>query len=175
MASKKRRKRSSRSSRRGFQRRSGSYPSHAKTPARFVMQIARSRRGDRGWELAELVSGAGPSFRYWSQSSIAVRREAHRLGATDDNLYIEGVPAREYIMPEGTGAATRARHAESRADLTAEQKRVLLHKHLTGDFPGQKWATVLQLIKKGMLVEQNKQLLLTPKGRAYCDEHHMEM
>jgi hypothetical protein len=72
----------------------------------FFMQIARSSRGERGWELAEWVDGA-PTFRFWSKSSIEVRQHAHGLGATDENMTIEGQSPKTYRMPEGTGATVR--------------------------------------------------------------------
>ena len=59
--------------------------------------------------------------------------------------------------------------------LSKEQERVLLHKHLTGDFPGQKWSTVQVLMAKGMLQEDRKNLVVTSKGTEYCDRHHFKM
>jgi hypothetical protein len=65
--------------------------------------------------------------------------------------------------------------------MSKEQERVLLHKHLTGDFPGQKWATVQALIKLGYLavkdgeLNRGTNLVVTDAGRAYCDAHHLEM
>ena len=59
--------------------------------------------------------------------------------------------------------------------MTQEQKRVLLHKHCTGEFPGQKWATVQALLKAGMLAEVGKNLEVTAKGREFCDANHSSM
>ena len=59
--------------------------------------------------------------------------------------------------------------------MTKEQKRVLIHKHLTGEFPGQKWATVEALFKQELIVECDKRIVLTEKAKVYCDAHHGEM
>lgn len=59
--------------------------------------------------------------------------------------------------------------------MTREQKRVLLHKHLTGDFPGQKWATVEALFKQELIVADGKRIVLTDKGKQYCDRNHARM
>jgi hypothetical protein len=59
--------------------------------------------------------------------------------------------------------------------MTQEQKRVLLHKHLTGDFPGQKWATVMALLSTGMLEHSGKNLVVTEKGKIFCNENHLVM
>lgn len=59
--------------------------------------------------------------------------------------------------------------------LTTEQKRVLLAKHLTGEFPGQKWETVKGLLNKGALAEQNKTFVVTEQGRAFCESNHLSM
>ncbi len=59
--------------------------------------------------------------------------------------------------------------------LTREQARVLLHKHLTGEFPGQKWATIEALFRKELIEAQGTRLVLTARGKSYCDDHHMEM
>jgi hypothetical protein len=69
--------------------------------ARFFMDFVKSSDGRRGWQLAEWIEGRGPTFRFWSPSSLEVRQHAHRLGATPDNLLIEGQPARTWKMPEG--------------------------------------------------------------------------
>ena len=58
--------------------------------------------------------------------------------------------------------------------LTREQERVLLHKHLTGEFPGQKWATIQALADKGM-IELGHDATVTPQGKAYCDAHHLHI
>ena len=63
--------------------------------------------------------------------------------------------------------------------LSPCQERALLYKHTTGEFPGQFWATIEVLFKQGMIAEQDtingKRILLTFKGKQYCDEHHMAM
>lgn len=59
--------------------------------------------------------------------------------------------------------------------MTKEQKRVLLHKHITGEFPGQKWATVQALLNAGMLEEFGTKLVVTPKGKDFCNKHHLDM
>lgn len=63
--------------------------------------------------------------------------------------------------------------------LTAEQERVLLWKHTSGAFPGQKWATIQALLHAGMLatVERGKitDVVVTAKGKAYCDANHARM
>ncbi len=59
--------------------------------------------------------------------------------------------------------------------MTKEQKRVLLHKHLTGEFPGQKWVTIQALLKMGMLVEVGKNLEVAPKGKEFCNANHSSM
>jgi hypothetical protein len=59
--------------------------------------------------------------------------------------------------------------------MTSEQKRVLLHKQLTGEFPGQKFSTIESLLRLEMIEEQGKQIVVTAKGKEYCDEHHLEM
>ena len=59
--------------------------------------------------------------------------------------------------------------------LTPEQEKVLLHKHLTGDFPGQRWETINALFDKKMICENGKRIGLTVAGRAYCDENHMRI
>jgi hypothetical protein len=61
--------------------------------------------------------------------------------------------------------------------LTQEQARVLLHKHLTGEFPGQRWPTVESLFKKELIARDDtgKRIVLTPAGKAWCDKHHMEV
>lgn len=83
---------------------------NAPAGARFVMQIAKSAAGERGWELTELTE-QGPVFLHWSPSSIETRRYAHRLGANDSNLLVEGQSVGSYRMSEGTGAATHAPNA----------------------------------------------------------------
>lgn len=57
--------------------------------------------------------------------------------------------------------------------MTATQERVLLHKHLTGDFPARQMATISALMAAGMLEVINRHYIVSPKGREYCDRHHM--
>jgi hypothetical protein len=59
--------------------------------------------------------------------------------------------------------------------MSPEQQRVLLHKHLTGDFPGQRATTVYWLIKHGYVAQDGKSLKVTDKGKQYCDLHHLTM
>jgi len=63
----------------------------------------------------------------------------------------------------------------SKSILSKEQSRVLLHKHLTGEFPERRWETILSLLRMGMLDEQGKNLVVSEFGRQYCDQHHLEM
>ena len=59
--------------------------------------------------------------------------------------------------------------------LTPEQERVLLHKHISGDFPGQKWETINALFRSGMIEETSKRISLTVAGKEYCNTHHLTM
>jgi len=60
--------------------------------------------------------------------------------------------------------------------LTAAQERLLLRKHLTGDFGGVKnYQSIVKLIEDGYLEEIGMNLVVTPKGRQYCDAHHMDI
>jgi hypothetical protein len=69
--------------------------------------------------------------------------------------------------------------------MSPEQQRVLLHKHLTGDFPGQRSQTVFWLIRHGYLVRDDDnpsdsasgrgRITVTQKGKDYCDLHHLTM
>lgn len=65
--------------------------------------------------------------------------------------------------------------AEDSLNLSSEQERVLLAKHLTGEFPGQKWSTVQWLLKHGYFAEEGKNIKVTAKGKEYCDRHHLKM
>lgn len=79
---------------------------NARRATRFFMDKGRSQRGEIGWVLAEWEDNE-PVFRFWSPSSVEVRQHAHKLGATEDNLLIEGRPARAYRMPSPDDAAYR--------------------------------------------------------------------
>ena len=59
--------------------------------------------------------------------------------------------------------------------LSPAQERVLLRKHLTGDFGKHAWSTIQSLITAGYLADNHGRLQVTPKGRAYCDAHHLQM
>jgi hypothetical protein len=59
--------------------------------------------------------------------------------------------------------------------LTKPQATALLRKYTKGDFGVHHWPTIKALLAAGMIVEQDKAIVVTPAGRAYCDEHHMEM
>lgn len=59
--------------------------------------------------------------------------------------------------------------------MSPEQERVLLAKHLTGDFPGQRATTVYWLLRHGYLIRDDKRILVTDKGKQYCDLHHLTM
>jgi hypothetical protein len=59
--------------------------------------------------------------------------------------------------------------------MTKEQKRVLFHKHCTGEFPGQKWSTIVALLKAGMLLVHDGKITVSEKGKTFCDENHMVM
>jgi hypothetical protein len=61
------------------------------------------------------------------------------------------------------------------ARLTPAQERRLLRKHLTGDFGPGDWRSIEALIDAGMIQIDGKWLLVTRKGREYCDKHHAEM
>ena len=59
--------------------------------------------------------------------------------------------------------------------LTAEQKRVLLHKFTTGDFPGQKWSTIEALFNKKLIEQDGKRIKVSAVGKDYCDNNHLHM
>jgi hypothetical protein len=59
--------------------------------------------------------------------------------------------------------------------LPAAQERRLLRKHLTGDFGPGTWPTIAALIKGGYVSETQGKLIVTEKGRKYCDEHHQDI
>lgn len=57
-------------------------------------------------------------------------------------------------------------------ELSQAQERRLLAKHTKGDFGPGSWQTIEALLTKGYIVEQDKHLVLTDKGRNYCDLFH---
>lgn len=61
--------------------------------------------------------------------------------------------------------------------LTQAQAVALLRKHATGDIGGHDWRTIQVLMRDGYLGldKDGKSLLVTPKGKAWCDRHHMEV
>ncbi len=63
--------------------------------------------------------------------------------------------------------------------LTATQAKQLLHKHLTGDWlvGVNRIATINSLTELGMITTtlDGKYLVLTDKGKVFCDNHHMEI
>lgn len=59
--------------------------------------------------------------------------------------------------------------------LSQAQAVALLHKHCTGDISGHDWATIKVLLQKGMIAEDGKNLVVTAKGKEWCDKHHMEI
>ena len=59
--------------------------------------------------------------------------------------------------------------------LSPQQEKCLLRKHLCGEFPACRWSTIARLIKLGMLAEEGKHLVVTERGKAYCDAHHLEI
>jgi hypothetical protein len=59
--------------------------------------------------------------------------------------------------------------------LTQAQAVALLRKHLTGDASGHDWRTIQVLLRKGLLAEDGKNLVVTPAGKAWCDKHHMRV
>lgn len=60
--------------------------------------------------------------------------------------------------------------------LTPVQERLLLRKHLTGDFgPVENFKSIRTLLKTGYLEERGKKLLVTKKGRAYCEMNHAQI
>jgi hypothetical protein len=59
--------------------------------------------------------------------------------------------------------------------LSSEQERRLLRKYTIGDFGPGKWSTIQSLITEGMIAVQGKDLVVTEKGKQYCDMYHTEM
>ena len=60
-------------------------------------------------------------------------------------------------------------------ELSNEQEKALLRKHLTGDCGPHTWPTIKSLIDRGYLADVDKRLIVTVKGKQYCDEYHMNM
>jgi len=63
--------------------------------------------------------------------------------------------------------------------LTLEEAKQLLYKHTTGDFARgrNRDLTAKNLIRKGMLTVSKdcKRLIVTPKGKNWCDKHHLSV
>jgi hypothetical protein len=60
--------------------------------------------------------------------------------------------------------------------LTQAQERLLLRKHLTGDFGVVKsFDSIRILLGAGYLQEDGCNLVVTKKGREYCDTYHHEI
>lgn len=60
--------------------------------------------------------------------------------------------------------------------LTSAQERLLLRKHLTGDFGRVKnFESIRILLEAGYLQEAGTNLVVTQKGREYCDAHHHDI
>ena len=58
--------------------------------------------------------------------------------------------------------------------MTEAMAKALLRKHLIGDVGEHRWPPIAKLIKLGYLADEPPYLVVTPKGRAWCDAHHME-
>jgi hypothetical protein len=54
-------------------------------------------------------------------------------------------------------------------------ERVLLQKHLIGDFGVHQWSTVKKLLDQGYIAEEGGDLVVTKKGVDYCDKFHREI
>lgn len=61
------------------------------------------------------------------------------------------------------------------ATLTPAQKRCLLRKLLTGDFPPRQPGTISALVRLGLLEVRDRRYFVSDAGRRYCDEHHLDM
>lgn len=60
--------------------------------------------------------------------------------------------------------------------LTPVQEALLLRKHLTGDFGGvHNFESIKILLSRKLLEQEGKNLVVTTKGREYCDRHHLEI
>lgn len=59
--------------------------------------------------------------------------------------------------------------------LSHAAERRLLSKHLCGDFGCGTWASIQSLIDRGMVAEDGDGLVVTARGREYCDTYHMDM
>ena len=60
-------------------------------------------------------------------------------------------------------------------ELSNAQEQALLRKHLAGDCGKHTWPTIKSLIERGYMADIDKRLIVTAKGKAYCDEYHMNM
>lgn len=102
-------------------------------------------------------------------------RQQNRQARVGNRYFALGESARpgadgHYRFPrEREGGPGSGPHPES------EQARVLLHKHLTGEFPGQKFSTIQALLKNGYLEHDGKNLRVSAKGKAWADENHMKV
>ena len=59
--------------------------------------------------------------------------------------------------------------------LSLVQERVLLYKHLTGNFPARQMATISALMRHGMLEAVDRHYVVSAKGQAYCDAYRAEI
>ena len=61
--------------------------------------------------------------------------------------------------------------------LTQAEAKQLLYKHLTGDFARgtNREKTIRNLIRKSMITvsKDAKHLIVTHKGKVWCDKHHL--
>ena len=67
---------------------------------------------------------------------------------------------------------TYRRDRTMRDRIPGAQERALLRKHLTGDFGVHCWLTIDALMRRGLVAEKGKLLVVTDAGRAYCDCNH---
>ena len=75
------------------------------------------------------------------------------------------------------GAQFDASNLDMKQELTKVQSACLLRKHTIGDASGFNWSTVNALLTRGYLEmsADRRSILVTGKGKAYCDTHHLEM
>jgi ribosomal protein S19E (S16A) len=60
--------------------------------------------------------------------------------------------------------------------LSKPQERVLLWEHISGGVSGRfQWKTYEALEKHGMLDLSGKNIVVTQKGRDYCDKYHIDI
>lgn len=60
-------------------------------------------------------------------------------------------------------------------ELTDSQARCLRDKVCFGDFRTHHWPSIQALFDKGMIVEHDKRIMATSKGKLFMDEHHLEI